>query len=210
MTETTGTAGHRWGWDIARDFAFLPDGTGGLVLDGYGGIHPFRVNGNTAPLQVLGAPYWGWDIARKIVIFADGSGGYVLDGYGGLHPFGINAPPPIAAASLVGGGYWPGWDIATDIALIPANGNHSGYVMDGYGGAHAFHPDSDKSSLPPAIQTPYWGWNIARTLWFLPASSTAGYVMDGWGGIHPFGGAPAIANAAYWPGWDIAKVIWGG
>src|SRR5260370_36526705 len=43
LSETTGTSGHYWpGSDIARDFAFLPDGTGGFVLDAYGGLHPFR------------------------------------------------------------------------------------------------------------------------------------------------------------------------
>src|SRR5207249_1121516 len=76
VTESAGGSGHRWGWDIARDFAFLPDGTGGFVLDGYGGLHSFRVNGSTSPLQAQGGPYWaGWDIARKVVIFPDGGGG---------------------------------------------------------------------------------------------------------------------------------------
>ena len=210
LAETSSAAGHTWNWDIARDFAFLPNGTGGLLLDGYGGIHPFSVNGSTAPIQVQGAAYWGWDIARKIVIFSDGSGGYVLDGWGGLHAFGINAPSPVTPTTIIGGAYWPGWDIARDIELIPGNGNHSGYLLDGFGGSHPFHPSSDGSVQPPAISTTYWGWDIARSLWFLPASGTAGYTLDGWGGIHPFGGAPVIANYAYWPGWDIAKVIWGG
>ncbi|HET9781205.1 MAG TPA: CAP domain-containing protein, partial [Candidatus Dormibacteraeota bacterium] len=69
VTESGTQGNHYWGWDIARDFAFLPDGTGGFVLDGYGGLHGFRVNGNTAPLVAVGGPYWGgWDIARKVVI----------------------------------------------------------------------------------------------------------------------------------------------
>ena len=34
------------GWDVARDFAFLPDGSGGYVLDAFGGLHPFGVNGH--------------------------------------------------------------------------------------------------------------------------------------------------------------------
>ena len=198
------------GWDIARDFAFLPDGSGGFVLDGWGGLHPFRVNGSTAPLVAQGFTYWyGWDIARKVVIFPDGTGGYVMDAWGGLHPFGINRPSPVSAVATTG--YWPNWSIARDIELVPGNGNHSGYVMDGWGGMHPFHPTTDGSTMPPSIKTAYWyGWDIARSLWFLPGSATAGYTLDGYGGIHPFGGAPAITGFTYWLGWDIAAFIWGG
>jgi spore germination protein YaaH len=208
LTESGTDGNHRWGWDIARDFAFLPDGSGGLVLDGYGGLHPFLVNGNTHAAQVTGAPYWGWDIARKVVIFPDGSGGYVLDGWGGIHPFGINGPVPSAASSVAVSAYWPNWDIARDLVLVPGNGGQSGYVLDGYGGIHAFHPANDGSTQPPAIAGARWGVNIARSLLFLPGSAGAGYTMDGWGGFHPFGGAPPIVNSAYWPNWDIARVAW--
>lgn len=121
----------------------------------------------------------------------------------------VRLPPP-AATKLAATGYWGGWNIARDVALVPGNGNYSGYVMDGYGGVHPFHPTGDGSVMPPAITTAYWGgWDIARSLWFLPGSATAGYTMDGYGGIHPFGGAPAITGFAYWGGWDIAKLIWG-
>ena len=206
----TGTAGnHRWSWDIARDFAILPDGSGGVVLDGYGGLHPFLINGNSRTLTVTGAPYFGWDIARRVVIFPDGSGGYVLDGWGGVHGFGINGPVPAAAASVQVTGYWPNYDIARSIVLVPGNGNESGFVLDGLGGIHSFHPASDGSALPAAPVGPRWSWDIARSLYLLPGSATAGYTMDGWGGIHPFGGAPAVVSSAYWPNWDIAKVAWG-
>jgi spore germination protein YaaH len=205
------TTGYWRNWDIARDFAFLPDGTGGFVLDGWGGLHPFRVNGSTAPLAAQGGAFWpNWDIARKVVIFPDGTGGYVLDGWGGVHAFGINGPPPATATKVVTTGYWPNWDIAHDIVLIPGNGTHSGYVLDGWGGVHPFHPSGDGSTMPPVITTSYWrGWDIARAIWLLPGSATAGYTLDGWGGLHPFGGAPQLANTPYWPGWDIAKSVWG-
>jgi fibronectin type 3 domain-containing protein len=209
VVETSGSSGHYWGWDIARDFAFLPDGTGGFVLDGWGGLHPFRVNGNTAPLQAQGFAYWpGWDIARKVVIFPDGTGGYVMDAWGGLHPFGINGPAPVGAVSQ--SAYWPNWNIARDVVLVPGDGNHSGYVLDGYGGLHPFHPTAGGSTMPAAITSAYWGWDIARGVWFLPGSATAGYTLDGWGGIHPFGGAPAITSSPYWPGRDIAIGATGG
>src|SRR5207249_7053852 len=91
--------------DIARDFAFLPDGTGGYVLDGYGGLQPFAVNrvfgvrgyaiAPPAPPPVVGGAYWpGKDVARKVVIFSDGSGGDGLDGYGGVHGVGIGPGGP--------------------------------------------------------------------------------------------------------------------
>jgi spore germination protein YaaH len=190
------------GWDIARDFAFLPDGSGGYVLDGFGGLHPFGVNGHAAPPLAQGAAYWrGWDIARKVVIFSDGSGGYVMDAYGGLHPFGIGRAAPGRAS---GAAYWAGWAIARDVVLIP--GSHAGYVLDGFGGVHPF-------SGAKAISAPaYWaGWDIARSLWLLPGSTLtapAGYVLDGYGGLHPFGGAPAV-TFDYWPGGDVAHSLLG-
>jgi spore germination protein YaaH len=190
------------GWNIARDFAFLPDGSGGYVLDGYGGLHPFAVNGAPVPPAVQGAAYWGGkDIARKVVIFSDGTGGYVMDAYGGLHAFGIGVPAPVAAT---GGPYWTGWAIARDVVLVP--GSHAGYVLDGYGGLHPFSGAS-------ALATPvYWGWDIARSVWLLPASTLAapaGYLMDGFGGLHPFGGAPVLTNVPYWGGHDIARNLTG-
>jgi spore germination protein YaaH len=206
------SAGHYWpGWNIARDFAFMPDGNEGLVLDGWGGLHPFYLGGSTATIVVHGNAYWpGWDIARKVVIFPDGSGGYVLDGWGGLHAFGINGgAPPVNDISL--SAYWPGWMIARDVVLVPGNGMYSGYVLDGWGGLHPFHPTKDGSAMPPTISpSAYWrGWDIARGLYFLPGSSTAGYTLDGWGGVHPFGGAPAVNNHPYWPGSDIARCFSG-
>ena len=208
---TLSTTAYWAGWDIARDFAFLPDGTGGFVLDGYGGLHAFHVNGSTAPLTATGFTYWpGWDIARKVVIFADGKGGYTLDAWGGIHPFGINGPAPVAASQIAQTGYWPGWSIARDIVLVPGDGGHSGYTLDGWGGVHPFHVKSDGSTMPAAITTTYWpGWDIARGMFLLPGSASAGYTLDGWGGLHPFGGAPAIAIQSYWPGRDIAKSVWG-
>lgn len=191
------------GWDIARDFAFLPNGTGGYVLDGYGGLHPFAVGSNPLPPAATGSPYWGgWDIARKVVILSSGTGGYVMDGYGGLHPFaiGANAAPPEAS----GGPYWAGWQIAREVVLIP--GTDAGYVLDGYGGLHGFNGAA-------AVPAPaYWpNWDIARSLWLLPASTPAtpsGYTLDGYGGLHPFGGAPALSNAPYW-GRDVAEGLFG-
>ena len=205
-SETSGAPAHYWpGWDIARDFAFLPDGSGGFVLDGWGGLHAFRTNGSTAPLQAQGNQYWpGWDIARKVVIFSDGTGGYVMDAWGGLHPFGVNRAAPVTSVSQ--SGYWPGWNIARDIVLVP--GTHSGYVLDGWGGVHQFNAAGDTA---PAAITPsaYWpGWDIARGISLEAGSTTAGYTLDGWGGLHPFGGAAPVASLGYFPGQDFFRAIW--
>ena len=45
-------------WDIARGVAIAPDGTSGFVLDGFGALHGFGLNGNPAPPKPRHAPYW--------------------------------------------------------------------------------------------------------------------------------------------------------
>jgi hypothetical protein len=205
LSETSGASGHYWGFDIARDFAFLPGGTGGFVLDGYGGVHGFGVNGGAAP-TAQGYSYWnGWDIAIKVVIAQDGKGGYTLDAFGGLHPFGIGGAAP-QAMPLQQTGYW-NWKAAQDLALVPGqSGGYTGYVLDKFGGLHPFAPTG--SALPATIATTYFGYDIARGLFFVSGSGTTGYTLDGKGGAHPFGGAPAIVNWSNF-GWDIAKTMWG-
>jgi len=206
------------GNDIARDFVILPDASGGYELDGYGGIHPFALGAGHLPAAAGQYPYFpGRDLAKKITLLADGSGGYVLDAYGGLHPWSVSGhglPSPMAEY-----GYWGGLDIARDVWLAPGSSATaaSGYVLDGYGGVHPFW--SPKATPPSAIaQYGYWtGRDVARSLWFLPgatASTGTGYTLDGFGGIHPFavGGQalpPAIGQYAYWPGRDVARILWG-
>jgi hypothetical protein len=91
------------GWMIARDIAVLPSGTGGYVLEGYGGLHPFGVASNGLPPGATGSAYWsGWDIARAVAMLPSGTGGYVLDGYGGLHPFTVGGNPMPPAARTTG------------------------------------------------------------------------------------------------------------
>jgi hypothetical protein len=195
-------------WDIARDAVVLTDGTGGYVLDGWGGLHPFAIGTNPFPLSASGSPYWpNWDIARAIVLLPDGTGGYVLDGYGGLHAFALGTNPKPAAAS--GSPYWAGWDIARAIVLVPKG--TGGYVLDGYGGLHAFAIGSNPKP-PAASGSPYWaGWDIARAIALMP-QGTGGYVLDGWGGLHPFalGSNPkpsAVKGYPYWPGWDVVGSV---
>ena len=206
FAETGGSTNHYWnGFDIARDFAFLPNGTGGVLLDGFGGLHPFGVNGAAAP-TVAGYSYFGFDVAIKVVIAGDGKGGYTLDAYGGVHPFSLNGNTA-PATPIQNTGYWS-WRAAIDMALIPGqNGGYTGYVLDRFGGLHPFAPAG--GTLPAAVTTSYFGFDIARGVFFLSGSSTDGYTLDGYGGPHPFGIAPKLHQYPYWSGYDIAHTIFG-
>jgi hypothetical protein len=209
-----------WSWQIARSAKAQP-GSGdqaGLVLDGYGGLHPYGLNGGTVTVQ--STAYWqGWDIARDLDFMPGGGGGYVMDGYGGLHPFGVNGGAmPSAVLPVNYQTYWPGWDIAKKVVILPDG--TGGYILDGYGGLHPFGINGNQA--PPAIPQVdyqnYWpGWNIARSVVLLSDStgtSVAGYVLDGYGGLHPFASnhviPPAISPQQwvnYWQGWDIARGV---
>lgn len=206
------------GHDLARDFVFLPNGTGGYELDAWGGIHPFSLGTNPLPPGPDQYPYFpGLYVAKKITLLADGSGGYVLDAYGGLHPWSVTGHPlPVAIWQY---GYWPGRNIARDIWLDPGSSAAaaSGYVLDGFGGFHPFW--SATAAAPPAMaQYGYWyGQDIARAMWFMPsatAGTASGYVVDCAGGLHPFD-APGQAlpgspyRFPYWAGQDIARGIIG-
>ena len=187
------------GWRIARALALLPSPnvSGGYVLDGYGGVHPI----GSAP-AVNDWPHFGWDIARDLKLLPNVNGltgGYVLDGWGGIHPVG-------GAPGVSGGPYWPRFDIAKKLAILPDGSG--GYVLDGWGGLHGFAIGSNP--LPPEMPSAYWpGKNLARDIEFdyaLPA--LGGVTLDAWGGIHPFGAEPAINQAGpFWPYQDVARAI---
>jgi L,D-transpeptidase catalytic domain len=167
--------------------------TGGVVLDLYGGLHPF---GSGTSINTAHAPYWpNWDIARAVVVLPDGSGGWTLDGWGGIHNWGT--APPITTPA-----YWSGWDIARGLVVLPDK--RSGYLLDGYGGVHPFGPNA--AVLTPAPT--YWnGWDIARGIAVVTGGggrATGGWVMDGYGGRHPFGSVPAAGGGpAYYGGRDV-------
>lgn len=171
--------------------------TGGYTLDGFGGLHPFRIGATATAPSVSDSAYWpNWDIARGVAVLPDGSGGYTLDGFGGLHPFrvGTGGTPPNPGA----GPYWKGWDAARGVALMP-NG-HGGYVVDLFGGIHRFRIGA--SALPPAPRGgPYWnGDDRARGITVLPGG-TGGYVVDRDGNLHAFAigaNAPPPAPTSVW------------
>ncbi len=114
-----------------RSITIQADGSGGYVLDGWGGLHPFTIGG-TSPPNVADSlvPYLpGIDWARGIYFFAGPpvQYGLVLDGSGGLHPFGLLIHDP-------SGPSWPGSDLARGLST----GNHCHLEVDGFGGLHQY------------------------------------------------------------------------
>ena len=165
--------------DYARDIAAMPDGSGYVVLDAFGGVH--RYGSARFTLSGVGGPWFGWDIARSIAITSNGAGLAVLDGFGGYHPYG-NAP------KISGLPYWRGWDIARSISYRPGGGV---YMLDGFGAVWARGGATSYGST-------YFAWDIARDLTVWPDGR--GYaVIDGFGGVHRFGSAKNPGPTAYQP-----------
>jgi hypothetical protein len=183
------------------------DGTGGYIVDGFGGIQPFRMGTSPFPPVASGGPYWpGWDIVRGIALLPDGTGGYILDGFGGLHPFrtGSNPFPP----PPVGFSYWRGWDIARGVSILP-NGT-GGYVIDAWGGFHPFSIGSN-GAPPPPLGEPYWpGQDLVDDVAMLPGGGAM--VVDGRGRPYDVGlpgpGFPGRPpELGRWGTWDIIRGI---
>jgi hypothetical protein len=187
----TAVGGPYWpGWDIARGLAVASDGTGGLVLDGWGGLHPFGLGRSALPEPIRTAYWQGWDIARGVALRHGNRAGYVVDGFGGVHGF-----------ALAGG------TMARGVALLPDD--RGGYVVDAWGGMHPFATAGNP--LPPAIRvSQYWpGRDIARGI-TIRRDGSGGYVVDAWGGMHPFAIGdnpmpPQSSGNPYWIGWKIAR-----
>jgi spore germination protein YaaH len=159
MPPAVSTGAYWPGWDIARKVAIFSDGTGGYVLDGWGGLHAFGIGGPRPAAPVLSAYWVSWDIIHDFSLIPGTHSGYVMDGFGGIHPFTSTgqAMPP----ALNSGVFWSGWDIARSVWLLPGSTvvQPGGYVMDGYGGLHAF------GNAPAPTQFPYWPYqDIARNI----------------------------------------------
>ena len=106
------------------------------------------------------------------------SEGIVIDGFGGLYTDGARAASG-AGNRARGKSYWPGWDIARGVAVLPG-GQRSGGRR--YGGVHGFtFGDSARAAAPKPRAGPYWpGWDIVRGVAVLP-EGTGGYELDGVG-----------------------------
>jgi hypothetical protein len=93
-----------------------------------------------------------------------------------------------AAPAVSGGGYWPGRDIATGLAL---NAQGGGYVLDGWGGITPF------GGAVPLQGSAYWpGTRTARGI-ALGRSGLGGYIVDVTGGLHFFGRATPLVAAPF-------------
>ncbi|MBK5288924.1 MAG: hypothetical protein JJE46_10695, partial [Acidimicrobiia bacterium] len=102
------------GWDITRGVTLNATGTGGYVVDGYGGAHTFRVGGNATPAATSGGPYWrGWGIVRGIALVPGTGGGYIIDGFGGIHTFKATGSRPPAPSATP---YWAPFDRARGVS----------------------------------------------------------------------------------------------
>jgi hypothetical protein len=84
------------------------------------------------------------------------------------------------------------------------------YVLDGFGGVHA---GNGAPAISPA--TPYFGFNVARDIAYIPVGSSTGsagdgiLVLDGFGGVHAGGalvGEGVVSGTPYF-GFDIAQAI---
>src|SRR5438132_11018023 len=118
--------------------------SGGVALDGWGGLHPF----GGFNLSTTNAPYWpGWDIARSLVVRGDGSGGWTLDGWGGINSFG-------AAPKITSPMYRVNADFARD--LVVTSTDRAG-IVDGRQG---YLLGNDGTIYPwggaPALSGPNW------------------------------------------------------
>jgi subtilisin family serine protease len=165
------STGALWTWDIARDVVSVPGWYGGYVLDGYGALHPF----GGAPAIVSPAYRAGWDVARGADRRGDGSV-VVVDAQGGLHVAGDG--PAIGP----GGPWWPGEDVARDVAVDPTDRTRA-YVLDAYGGVHLAGAGDDAPPVRVSRYTP--GRDLARRLVVL-AGGGRGYVLDRNGRLHPW------------------------
>jgi hypothetical protein len=179
------------GWDIARGIAVLPDGSGGYVLDGFGGLHPFRIGNGTMPPTITDAPYWnGWDIARGVSILPDGSGGYVLDGYNALHPFTIHGPKP-SLPNPYRLRYGADFSTSTGITTpFLQSGRTGGWITDVYGDVFSYGTVGDRVVslvIPEGFPAP--GQHTRGIAGF--TTGFGGVTLDGDGTLHLFsaGGA---------------------
>jgi GH18 family chitinase len=187
----------RWTIDMARDFAFLPNGTGGYVLDRHGNLWPFAVGANAMPPAVHGNPIWRTlDIARKVVILPSGTGGYVLADNGVVVTFAIGRTAAVPARPALTT-HWS-TNFARDMVLVP--GTNSGYVLNGFGGMYPFTAPGETRPVVPT-GSPYWTRDVARGVFLFPGSTAAapgGYILDCSAGLTPWGNAPATSFSGTW------------
>jgi PKD domain. len=143
------------GQDMARGITIASDGRGGYVVDRTGALRPFTIGaGRTAPLSGNGVFAATTVAVQGVALIDDGTDGFTVDGTGGLHRFGVgaNARPPAA----VGAAAWTGWDIARDVALMPAAVDpiHAALSISPASGVRPFAVVADASASTDGDATP--------------------------------------------------------
>jgi hypothetical protein len=158
-------------WPNVKEFDFVQNGRGYLMLDYQGGVWP----GNTAHL--LGGHGFVPE-AREILVMGNGTTYYILDAYGNL-TLSTGAEPISPAPPTFGNKVVRSADLTPDergIYVLDQNGTiHLG------GNAPALHP----TSLG-------FGSGIAKRI-KITADGQGYYVLDEYGRVHNGGNAPAIA-----------------
>jgi hypothetical protein len=124
--------------------------------------------------------FWSWVVGSSVVValatFGIGSVGTATAGaaQGGT----VRA----SSVDTTGAPYWPGWDIATGVALLH-DGTGRGYVLDGFGGIHPFG-----SPTPPAmIPTKYVQGQVVAHNMALEGNDLKGAVINTHATPYPFG-----------------------
>lgn len=156
LPETIRQSVFRPGQNILRDVCFLESGTGGYLLDAFGGIHPI---GDT-PINYQDLKdharqeyhYWaGSDVGRAVFCSLDGRRIAVFDAYGGIH--GIEKLSGVEHLNYFGSvqAYHEEPVIAGVVAAYDSYYllHQSGQIERRTGAEHLFelfHPQEDKSS----------------------------------------------------------------
>jgi hypothetical protein len=175
--------------DVAYSLALFRDGSGGYVLNAWGGLDAV----GEAPAVDTGLTGLGFGVAREVVLAPWASqldpAGYVLDAYGGLHEFG-DAPRVTLGAHFTS-------PIARGAVLLPSSNPHqvAGYTLGSGGTLYPF------GGAPAVAAGAVWpGKDVARGI---TLAAVGGYVLDEYGALHPFGGAPEVGGVPMWSG-DLA------
>ena len=184
----------KFGSDLARDIAVMPDGQGYVVLTAVGIVYKFGSAADPANLGNVSFPYApGQDIFRSITITPDGKGYLILDGFGNVTKWGSAATGPLAGLGApTGGPTFGANDNARAIAIMP---DGAGYmVLDKFGGTYKY--GSATAGAVGAGVTQPLGADLGRDIVIFGAYGAAWgyYVLDSWGNVQNTALVPAVVN----------------
>jgi len=119
---------------------------------------------------------------------AQPSGGVLLEADGTLVPFGGVKLDTHGAPS------WQGQDVAR--ALVVRSDGAGGWVLDEWGGVHAF-------GVAPPIASGFTSKDDSARALVVLGDQRSGYVLDRDGAVHSFGSAPSLSSS--WAGQGAAR-----